>query len=157
MSLKKCHRSFKNSCITSAIAKRTESKHRKKYATAISHRDHSHEIHTRELLEIKEQVLYDSRVRQQIENLRTFIDLKMNREEVLSELNEKADKHEMKAMLKTLSESMNASLKKSIQSKILNQSASSNGINAPGMNASQLPRFVPHQSKPLDRSLTYTI
>ncbi|RHY29830.1 hypothetical protein DYB32_004825 [Aphanomyces invadans] len=58
----------------------------------------------RDLLEVKEQVLYDSRVRQQVENLRAFIDLKMNREDVLSALKNKADKDEMQLLLKTLSD-----------------------------------------------------
>lgn len=58
----------------------------------------------RDLLEVKEQVLYDSRVRQQVENLRSFIDLKMNREDVFSALKNKADKDEMLALLKTLSD-----------------------------------------------------
>ena len=51
--------------------------------------------HNRDLLEVKEQILYDSRVRQQVENLRAFVDLKINRDEALLELEEKADKHEM--------------------------------------------------------------
>lgn len=58
----------------------------------------------RELLEVKEQVLYDSRVRQQVENLRAFIDLKMNRDDVFAALKNKADKDEMIALLKSLSE-----------------------------------------------------
>uniref|UniRef100_K3WHL5 Uncharacterized protein n=1 Tax=Globisporangium ultimum (strain ATCC 200006 / CBS 805.95 / DAOM BR144) TaxID=431595 RepID=K3WHL5_GLOUD len=58
----------------------------------------------KELLEVKEQVLYDSRVRQQVENLRSFIDLKMNRDDVFSALKNKADKDEMIALLKSLSE-----------------------------------------------------
>lgn len=58
----------------------------------------------KELLEIKEQVLYDSRVRQQVENLRSFIDLKMNRDDVFSALKNKADKDEMLALLKSLSD-----------------------------------------------------
>ncbi|KAF0750793.1 hypothetical protein AaE_006588 [Aphanomyces astaci] len=58
----------------------------------------------KDLLEVKEQVLYDSRVRQQVENLRAFIDLKMNREDVLSALTNKADKDEMQLLLKTLSD-----------------------------------------------------
>lgn len=58
----------------------------------------------KDLLEIKEQVLYDSRVRQQVENLRSFIDLKMNRDDVFSALKNKADKDEMIALLKSLSE-----------------------------------------------------
>lgn len=58
----------------------------------------------KDLLEVKEQVLYDSRVRQQVENLRSFIDLKMNREDVFSALKNKADKDEMVALLKSLSE-----------------------------------------------------
>ncbi|OQS07419.1 hypothetical protein THRCLA_00575 [Thraustotheca clavata] len=60
----------------------------------------------KDLLEVKEQVLYDSRVRQQVENLRAFIDLKMNKEDVFSALKTKADKEEMQALLKTLSDSM---------------------------------------------------
>ncbi|TYZ63080.1 hypothetical protein PybrP1_011768 [[Pythium] brassicae (nom. inval.)] len=64
----------------------------------------------KDLLEIKEQVLYDSRVRQQVENLRSFIDLKMNRDDVFSALKNKADKDEMIALLKSLSEGMNASI-----------------------------------------------
>ncbi|KAL7680042.1 hypothetical protein Plhal304r1_c070g0158701 [Plasmopara halstedii] len=63
-----------------------------------------------DLLEVKEQVLYDSRVRQQVENLRSFIDLKMNRDDVFSALKSKADKDEILALLKNLSESMNASI-----------------------------------------------
>ncbi|CAK4414254.1 unnamed protein product [Aphanomyces euteiches] len=58
----------------------------------------------KDLLEIKEQVLYDSRVRQQVENLRAFIDLKMNREDVFAALKSKADKEEMQLLLKTLSD-----------------------------------------------------
>lgn len=58
----------------------------------------------KDLLEVKEQVLYDSRVRQQVENLRSFIDLKMNRDDVVSALKSKADKDEMLALLKSLSE-----------------------------------------------------
>ncbi|KAF1333658.1 hypothetical protein FI667_g2489, partial [Globisporangium splendens] len=58
----------------------------------------------KELLEVKEQVLYDSRVRQQVENLRSLIDLKMNRDDVFSALKNKADKDEMIALLKSLSE-----------------------------------------------------
>ncbi|GMF44624.1 unnamed protein product [Phytophthora fragariaefolia] len=64
----------------------------------------------KDLLEVKEQVLYDSRVRQQVENLRSFIDIKMNRDDVFSALKTKADKDEMLALLKSLSESMNASI-----------------------------------------------
>ncbi|TMW55902.1 hypothetical protein Poli38472_008550 [Pythium oligandrum] len=64
----------------------------------------------KDLLEVKEQVLYDSRVRQQVENLRAFIDLKMNRDDVFSALKNKADKDEMVALLKGLSDSMNASI-----------------------------------------------
>ncbi|ETW06314.1 hypothetical protein H310_02598 [Aphanomyces invadans] len=67
----------------------------------------------KDLLEVKEQVLYDSRVRQQVENLRAFIDLKMNREDVLSALKNKADKDEMQLLLKTLSDSMYAAVSKS--------------------------------------------
>ncbi|EGZ29440.1 hypothetical protein PHYSODRAFT_309797 [Phytophthora sojae] len=64
----------------------------------------------KDLLEVKEQVLYDSRVRQQVENLRSFIDIKMNRDDVFSALKSKADKDEMLALLKNLSDSMNASI-----------------------------------------------
>jgi len=64
----------------------------------------------KDLLEVKEQVLYDSRVRQQVENLRSFIDLKMNRDDVFSALKSKADKDEMLALLKSLSDGMNASI-----------------------------------------------
>lgn len=64
----------------------------------------------KDLLEVKEQVLYDSRVRQQVENLRSFIDLKMNRDDVFSALKSKADKDEIHILLKNLSESMNASV-----------------------------------------------
>ncbi|OWZ22904.1 hypothetical protein PHMEG_0002303 [Phytophthora megakarya] len=64
----------------------------------------------KDLLEVKEQVLYDSRVRQQVENLRSFIDIKMNRDDVFSALKTKADKDEMLALLKNLSDSMNASI-----------------------------------------------
>ncbi|KDO34931.1 hypothetical protein SPRG_00993 [Saprolegnia parasitica CBS 223.65] len=60
----------------------------------------------KDLLEVKEQVLYDSRVRQQVENLRAFIDLKMNKEDVFSALKSKADRDEMQLLLKTLSDSM---------------------------------------------------
>jgi hypothetical protein len=70
----------------------------------------------KELLEVKEQVLYDSRVRQQVENLRAFIDLKMNRDDVFSALKNKADKDEMVALLKSLSESMNASVQQAQRS-----------------------------------------
>ncbi|KAF0687595.1 Aste57867_20714 [Aphanomyces stellatus] len=67
----------------------------------------------KDLLEVKEQVLYDSRVRQQVENLRAFIDLKMNREDVFAALKSKADKDEMQILLKALSESMNAAAMRS--------------------------------------------
>ncbi|KAF0727332.1 hypothetical protein Ae201684_014592 [Aphanomyces euteiches] len=67
----------------------------------------------KDLLEVKEQVLYDSRVRQQVENLRAFIDLKMNREDVFAALKSKADKEEMQLLLKTLSDSLFAAVSKS--------------------------------------------
>lgn len=108
-------------------------------------------------------MLYDSRVRQQIENLRTFIDLKMNREEVMSELEEKADKQEMKAMLKKLSDSMGASVSKSIQNQLLNQTVKQNPFNGREM-GDPLPRLVPmrshdikfNHSKSLDKSRCLT-
>ncbi|RLN50156.1 hypothetical protein BBJ29_005267 [Phytophthora kernoviae] len=70
----------------------------------------------KDLLEVKEQVLYDSRVRQQVENLRSFIDLKMNRDDVFSALKTKADKDEILALLKGVSESMNASIQQAQKS-----------------------------------------
>ncbi|RLN57393.1 hypothetical protein BBJ28_00002695 [Nothophytophthora sp. Chile5] len=70
----------------------------------------------KDLLEVKEQVLYDSRVRQQVENLRSFIDIKMNRDDVFSALKSKADKDEMLALLKSLSDGMNASIQQAQRS-----------------------------------------
>ncbi|KAJ0400969.1 hypothetical protein P43SY_008772 [Pythium insidiosum] len=84
----------------------------------------------KELLEVKEQVLYDSRVRQQVENLRAFIDLKMNREDVFSALKNKADKDEMLALLKGLSESMNASVQQAQRSFTEAENAFLTGKNA---------------------------
>ncbi|RHY28077.1 hypothetical protein DYB25_003497 [Aphanomyces astaci] len=46
----------------------------------------------------------------EVENLRAFIDLKMNREDVLSALTNKADKDEMQLLLKTLSDRFALSL-----------------------------------------------
>ncbi|GLD93350.1 hypothetical protein PINS_up001942 [Pythium insidiosum] len=84
----------------------------------------------KELLEVKEQVLYDSRVRQQVENLRAFIDLKMNREDVFSALKNKADKDEMLALLKGLSDSMNASVQQAQRSFTEAENAFLTGKNA---------------------------
>ena len=83
-------------------------------------------------MEVKEQILYDSRVRQQVENLRTFVDLKINRDEALLELEEKADKHEMKALYNELS----SSIKEILFSMAPNQ----HGAASP--RAGQLPRYL---------------
>lgn len=84
----------------------------------------------KDLLEVKEQVLYDSRVRQQVENLRSFIDLKMNRDDVFSALKNKADKDEMVALLKSLSEGMNASIVHAQRTMIEPENAFLTGKNA---------------------------
>ncbi|OQR97121.1 hypothetical protein ACHHYP_12652 [Achlya hypogyna] len=61
----------------------------------------------KDLLEVKEQVLCGWYLRlHKVENLRAFIDLKMNKEDVFSALKTKADREEMQLLLKSLSDSM---------------------------------------------------
>jgi hypothetical protein len=68
----------------------------------------------RDLLEVKEQVLFDSRVREQVEQLRDFIDQKINKEDVVAGLNTKPDRDEMEKLLKELSTTMKKSVAKAM-------------------------------------------
>lgn len=68
----------------------------------------------RDLLEVKEQVLFDSRVREQVEQLREYIDQKMDKDDVLAGLQMKPNREELEKMLHDLSAAMKRSVKKAV-------------------------------------------
>lgn len=70
----------------------------------------------KDVLEIKEQVVYDAKIRQQVEHLRSFVDLKVNRDEVLGELEAKVDKTDMQELLEQMTSSLNATIQAALSS-----------------------------------------
>jgi len=66
----------------------------------------------RDLLEVKEQVLFDSRVREQVEQLREFVDLKMNKDDVAEGLAGKPDRAELESRIKELGVMMKKQMRK---------------------------------------------
>ena len=64
------------------------------------------------MLELKEQVLFDSRVREQVEQLKEFLEDKMDKNECASSLEMKPDRSEMQKLLSDLKKTMSAQMKK---------------------------------------------
>jgi hypothetical protein len=66
----------------------------------------------RDLLELKEQVLFDSRVREQVEQLKEFLEEKMDTAEASQKLDQKPDRTEMQKLLADLKKTIGAQMKK---------------------------------------------
>ena len=83
------------------------------------------------MIEVKEQVLYDSRVRQQVENLRLFVDQKMSREEVLDTVSDRITRDELLVSLEEWENKINRKmLKNEVRNASTDQSLMMTGGNA---------------------------